>query len=69
MTDTITGQEIKSVRNRLGLTREEFAHRLGVTFSTVNRWENGHAKPSRLAARALRSLLPPTVPMPVKEAN
>lgn len=69
MTDTITGQEIRSVRNRLGLTQEEFAARIGVTFSTVNRWENGHAKPSRLAARALRSLLPPTVPMPVKEAN
>lgn len=56
MTDTITGQTIKELRDRLGLTQEQFAARIGVTFSTVNRWENGHAKPSKLAELALRSL-------------
>jgi DNA-binding transcriptional regulator YiaG len=38
------------------LTQEEFAHAVAVTFSTVNRWENGHAKPSKLARRAIESL-------------
>jgi DNA-binding transcriptional regulator YiaG len=68
MNETMDDVQIRALRNRLGLTQEEFAHRLGVTFSTVNRWENGHAKPSKLALRALRSLLPPTVPMSTKEA-
>jgi DNA-binding transcriptional regulator YiaG len=56
--DEISGSEIKELRMRLGLTQEEFAHALAVTFSTVNRWENGHAKPSKLAVRAIRSLMP-----------
>jgi DNA-binding transcriptional regulator YiaG len=47
---------IRRLRSRLGLTQEEFAHALNVTFSTVNRWENGHAQPSRLAWAAIESL-------------
>jgi putative transcriptional regulator len=47
---------IRRLRQRLGLTQEEFAHALNVTFSTVNRWENGHAQPSRLAWAAIESL-------------
>lgn len=43
------GTQIRSLRQRLGLTQEEFAHRLGVTLCTVNRWENNKSEPSRLA--------------------
>jgi len=42
---------------RLDLTQEEFAARLGVTFPTVNRWENRHAKPSRMGMKLLEGLL------------
>ena len=36
---------VKQLRERLGLTQEQFAQELGVTFSTVNQWENGHRRP------------------------
>ncbi len=40
---------IRRLRGRLGLTQAAFAKRMGVSFATVNRWENGQAKPSALA--------------------
>ena len=40
----------------LNMTQEEFAHAIGVTVSTVNRWENGHIEPSRLARKAMAGL-------------
>lgn len=49
-------ESIRELRIRLGMTQEEFAHAVAVTFSTVNRWENGHAKPSKLARRAIEAL-------------
>jgi DNA-binding transcriptional regulator YiaG len=47
---------VSSLRRRLSMTQEEFAHAIGVTVSTVNRWENGHIEPSRLARRAMQGL-------------
>lgn len=44
---------IRAWRHRSGLTQEALAHTLGVTFSTVSRWENGHVRPSSLAWKAL----------------
>ena len=44
---------IRLWRQRAGLTQEDLAHTLGVTFSTVSRWENGHVRPSGLAWKAL----------------
>ena len=29
----------------MGLTQERFAQEVGVAFSTVNQWENGHRRP------------------------
>ena len=49
-------QSIRDLRTRLGMTQEEFAHSIAVTVSTVNRWENGHAHPSKLAWRAIQAL-------------
>jgi DNA-binding transcriptional regulator YiaG len=36
---------IRELRNKLDLTQEQFAQRVGVTFSTVNSWESGSRKP------------------------
>jgi putative transcriptional regulator len=51
------GKLILKLRTITGLTQEEFATSLGVTYSTVNRWENGHAKPSRLAMHRIEEML------------
>ena len=47
------GHIVRAFRLRVGFTEEELAHALGISFSTVSRWENGHMKPSRLAWEAL----------------
>lgn len=44
---------IKSIRAYLGLSQTEFADKIGVTFATVNRWENGRAIPTKLAQSTL----------------
>ena len=45
---------VREIRRSLNCTQEELAAQLGVTFSTVNRWENSKSYPSKLAVR-LRS--------------
>jgi DNA-binding transcriptional regulator YiaG len=49
--------QIRQIRQQLHMTQEEFAHAIAVTASTVNRWENDHAAPSRLARRAIDLLV------------
>ena len=44
---------IKQIRDASGLTQEQLARELGVTFGTVNGWENGKHRPSPLAARQI----------------
>ena len=39
-------KEIKSIRQKSLLSQEAFAQILGVSFTTVNRWEAGKSKPS-----------------------
>lgn len=48
--------EIKSLRDELGISQEALAHMLGVSFQTINRWERGAYKPSRLAIEKIKSL-------------
>jgi putative transcriptional regulator len=47
---------VKKKRIGLGLTQEQFAAKIGVTFSTVNRWENNKARPSPLALHRINEL-------------
>jgi len=47
---------IKELRAKHGLTQEQFAAKVGVTWSTVNRWENDRGKPSPLAMRRIEEL-------------
>lgn len=48
--------DIRALRNHLGLTQEQFAERLGVAFTTVNRWEGGDSKPQRAALEMLERM-------------
>jgi len=40
---------VKEVRSQLAISQEDLAREIGVSFATVNRWENGQSKPSKLA--------------------
>lgn len=43
--------KVKMVRQQLELSQEELAHELGVSFSTINRWENAKTVPFKLARK------------------
>ncbi len=49
----MTPEDIKRLRQTAGLSQEEFARELGISFATVNRWENKRAAPSRMARKML----------------
>ena len=46
---------VKEIRKQLGLSQEDLARELGVSFATVNRWENGQVRPSKLAKAQLNA--------------
>lgn len=48
-------EEIKRLRTRCFLTQDNFANKLGVTFSTVNRWEQGKSKPNLVAMKNIKT--------------
>ena len=48
---------LKKVRARLELSQEELANRLGVAFSTLNRWENAKSTPRGKAKQAIADLI------------
>lgn len=45
---------IKKIRDKLGLSQEKLAQKLGVTLGTINRWEKGKSTPSPLALDRLK---------------
>ncbi len=47
---------MQAIRARLDLTQEQLAERLGVSFTTVNRWEGGVTRPQRAARTAIAAL-------------
>lgn len=48
--------DIKDLRNRAKMSQSELAGWLGVDKQTVNRWERGKRRPSKLAMRQLHRL-------------
>lgn len=48
--------DIKQIRIEMGLSQEEFAHKLGVSVRTVSRWETRETKPSRMAQKLLEEI-------------
>ena len=53
MADPDIPKLIKELRERYGLTQEQFAQKVGVTFSSVNHWENGKRTPLPFLVRRL----------------
>lgn len=47
---------IKNLRTKLVLSQQEFAELLGVSFTSVNRWENGKHEPTIKIKRKILSL-------------
>lgn len=50
-------QKIKNLRDTKGLTQTQFAELVGVSFATVNRWENGGSRPNNLAWNRIVELI------------
>ncbi len=70
------GGRIQRLRTRLGLSQEQLARQLGVSFATVNRWESGRTQMSARASRALAEFEaraaaegPPTAGLPVAQSS
>lgn len=51
------GRFIRELRQLTGLTQEQFGLRVGVSYETVSRWENGRMQPSSLAFKQLEQLV------------
>lgn len=48
---------LKKLREEKGWSQEDLARELGVSFSTINRWENDKTKPSKMAQTHINRLL------------
>lgn len=42
------------IRAVLSLSQMDLANKLGVAFTSVNRWENGHHEPTRMVKEKIR---------------
>jgi DNA-binding transcriptional regulator YiaG len=64
LTNDLTGDKIKELRQAMGVTQAALAKQVGVTVITMNRWEKGKLRPTRqhrdriyeIASRAHRTV-------------
>ena len=47
---------IRTIRVKLFITQAELAEMIGVSFASVNRWEQGHHEPTMKAKRKLAAI-------------
>ena len=47
---------IRTIRVKLFITQTELADMIGVSFASVNRWEQGHHEPTMKAKRKLAAI-------------
>ena len=52
----MNAEEVKALRQRLGLTQREFALKIGTTIASVSMWERGQVKPKLMATTAMANL-------------
>jgi transcriptional regulator with XRE-family HTH domain len=48
---------VRETRQRLELSQAKFAAKLGVSFQSVNRWENGRTKPLPIVLKQIEQVL------------
>ena len=59
---------IKQIRKAAYLSQESFAKEIGVSFSTVNRWEQGKTKPNYTAMKRIADFCGKhSLPMSIEE--
>ncbi len=46
---------IRDIRQQVALSQEDLARQLNVSYATINRWENAHTRPSKLAKSQLEA--------------
>ncbi len=54
--ENIYPSAIRRLRAKLNISQTELAAILGVSFTSVNRWEKGHHQPTVIAKEKLREL-------------
>ena len=47
-------EEIKKIRKKCFLSQEAFGREIGVSFSSINRWEGRKSKPNMAAMKKLK---------------
>lgn len=52
-----TAIKIKEERLKLGISQADFAQMIGVSVATVNRWEKGAYKPSKIMRKIMTEKL------------
>jgi transcriptional regulator with XRE-family HTH domain len=57
-------EAVKQIRMRLQWSQERLARELGLSYSTISRWERGLSTPSPVAARLLSQLAQAHPPEP-----
>ena len=57
MTAQLLRERILKYRQAKGLSQEELAHIIGVSWATLNRWENGHTTPRGLQKKSIERIL------------
>lgn len=58
MTQTpLVAEMVRETRHRLGLTQQQFAAKLGVSYQSVNRWENRRTKPLPMILKLIEEML------------
>lgn len=50
------GKSIKLLRNEMLLTQKELSEKIGVSFASINRYENGIHEPTMKVKRKLKKL-------------
>lgn len=54
--DRISKEKIQAFREKLGVNQTQFAERLSLSLSAINRWESGETSPDPESQRRLKSL-------------
>ena len=49
--------QVKNVRTQLEMSQKKLANALGVSFATINRWENSRNEPKILSMNFVKAIL------------